>query len=139
MLNRLSLVLLISLVIITFIGCDNRAKDLNTLIKHQIDSASNHLLYFDNFKKIDGVEVQNGSKKYELTFKGGIYANKNLIWSGSTHTNIWEQTKISLDAITESSDSTASNFVRKDFGFKIDGRAVFEKRDSGWQLIAIYL
>lgn len=80
--NRFPLILLISFITLTFISCDNRAEDLNTLIKHQIDSASNHLLYFDNFKKIEGVEVQNGSKKYELTFKGGIYANKTLIWSG---------------------------------------------------------
>ena len=118
---------------------DNRSSELEQSVARQIDSASNHVLQFVDFKKIDGVDKQSSSSKYELSFTGFIEAKENCYWDGDVSYSILEQNKIRLRTVTIGQDSTRSGFIKKGFGHEVKGIAVFEKRDSGWVLIAIYI
>lgn len=127
------------LTVLLWVGCSNRHTEVEETLRKQIDSASKHLLYLDNFRKIDGVEVQKETLRYELTFKCFIGANKSVIWKPIIYHNYDDHSKIRLELPVESNDNNDTYFMDKDYGHEIDGRAVFEKRDSGWKLIAIYL
>lgn len=120
-------------------GCDNRGLELNTTMVWQIDSVSNHLLSFNDYEKIDGIEVQNGTLRYELNFKGQINAKQNMIWRPVISFKLNEQTKLSIEQPVLSNDSTSKDFLKKDYGYVVTGKGVFEKRDSGWKLISIYM
>jgi hypothetical protein len=63
---------------------------------------------------------------------------KNCYWDGTISYSIVEQTKIRLGEVTVGTDSLRSSYLKKDYGYDIKGTAVFEKRDRGWTLIAIY-
>lgn len=127
------------LTVLLLVGCSNRHTEVEEILRKQIDSASNHLLYLDNFRKIDGVDVQKETLRYELTFKCFIGANKSVIWKPIISYNYDDHSKIRLELPVESSDNNDTYFIGKDYGHEMNGRAVFEKRDSGWKLIAIYL
>jgi hypothetical protein len=119
-------------------SCQSKTYDLQTSLNTQIDSASNHLLQFSNFKKVNGVEIQSGSLKYEMAFTGRIDAKENCYWDGSISYLFMQHDKIRLPLIIKANDSLKADFLKKDYGYDIKGTAVFEKRDSGWEIIGIY-
>lgn len=121
-------------------GCDtpaNRAMELNNNIVKQIDSASNRLLEFKDFKKIDGIDIQDGSKKYKISFTGFINAKDNCIWNGIIISSYMDNSQLVINEVLPSIDSTNVNYIKKNYGVDVKGVGVLEKRDSGWKIISI--
>lgn len=116
----------------------DRSSDVNRTLIKQVDSASDHFLEFSEFTKINGVEKQAGSLKYELTFTARISAKKDCHWDGSISYSQLDQSRIRLGEVTVATDSLKPDFVKKNYGYDIKGTAVFEKKDNGWTLISIY-
>ena len=142
-------------------GCkqvDSRLITAENFLHHQVDSASNHLLIFSNFKKVDGIEKQKESLIYEMTFQGFVSAVKDCYWDGniissysksslakSLYGSNWGIGKKDLSAMKIYSsknefslnESNSLRFLtyKKGDGHFVKGLIVFEKRDSGWQII----
>ncbi|QNR86749.1 hypothetical protein H9N25_10370 [Pedobacter riviphilus] len=128
-------------------GClDDQTRNRATIdrIYHDVDTASKGLLQFDSFEKIDGKEIQNGNMVYELQFTGFIGAKRNCCWriapsKGALASYISKGLTEPSDhlhfGISECTDSTEQSFTKTGWGFKVVGKAYFEKRDHGWQLL----
>ncbi|WP_140936634.1 hypothetical protein [Sphingobacterium lumbrici] len=60
---------------------------LNDTLVSQFNIASNGFLAFVNFKKIDGIEYQDGSLRYKLIYSGFVEATKDCYWNGNILTS----------------------------------------------------
>jgi len=153
----------IGIIILLAYGCnffDKREELANDFMKKEVDSASNHLLKFDSFVKVDGVEKQKETLTYEMIFKGFVEANKDCYWDGSIisssaasklaqslYGSNWGIGKMGLLPINVSSLPLEFNkkdiglkqnyFCKKGYGHFFKGIIVFEKRDSGWKIISL--
>jgi hypothetical protein len=117
---------------------NDRASYVNSTLLKQVDSASNHLLELSDFTKVNGVERQDGSLKYELKFEARISAKKDCYWDGNISYSPLDQSRIAVGMVTLGTDSLNPNFIKRNYGYNIKGTAVFEKTDNGWTLISIY-
>jgi len=140
----------LSLLSIILLACScnfnqNREILVNDFLIKQVDSTSSHLFAFSNFRKIDGVEKQKGSLIYEMTFKGFVVATADCYWDGLIYGFAFfgKNKTLKMDVSTSlpelennSNDDQGSQFslYKKGYGITIKGIAVFEKRDSGWNL-----
>lgn len=140
--NKKLLGLVATCVLIVFNSSCNpmndRASYVNSTLLRQVDSASNHILELSEFIKVNGVERQEGSLKYELKFKARISAKKDCYWDGNISYSPLDQSRIAIGMVTLGTDSLKSNFVKSNYGYEFEGTAVFEKTDKGWTLLSIY-
>lgn len=129
---------LLSVVTISLlISCseiDNRANLANQKLINEIDSLSNHLCKFTDFKKIDAIE---GAKIYNLSFEGFISAQKDCLFDTRDEEGYIDQVKATLKAVTSSKDTSHPHFLsaNSNYGYPIKGGATFVKKDSGWNLV----
>lgn len=151
---------LLFLIVMSIMGCtsiiDNRPSDANAFLSKAINSASKGLLYFSQFEKLDGIEQQDKTLLYTLSYKGFVAANKECYWDGqimgiglhySYYGDDFEGRAISPIRVGETikeakSKSTIEgsrglSFVKTGYGYNVEGKVVFEKRDSGWKIIAV--
>ncbi|WP_175635095.1 hypothetical protein [Pedobacter ghigonis] len=125
-------------------GDQKRGNDVFERISLDVNTASQGLLKFNDFEKLDGKEIQSTNSLYELEFKGFISAEKNCCWedaplkitSSSDLSRGIETVSYPLSfKISNCVDITNQNFTKVGWGYKVLGKAYFEKRDSGWKLL----
>ena len=127
--NYLSFIILLSIFSCTD---STRQSDLKLALQKKVDSLSNHVLNFDEFAKVDGIEKQGETLTYEMTYTGLVSGNKTCIWDRQIYAPF---NNGGLVKAYESNDSTAINFLRLGYGIPVKGTAYFQKRDSGWKFI----
>lgn len=133
-------------VIILLFGCaeSNRNAELLKRVTNDVDTASHGLLDFSEFSKVDGREINNGNLVYELQFKGFIGAKRNCCWkvvpskgalASYISRGLTEPSDRLYFGVSECTDTTSQSYTKEGWGYKVIGKAYFEKRDSGWQLL----
>lgn len=148
--NNKTLILLICILVGIQFACNSVSKRIVTADKFlisQIDSASNHLLEFSSFRKIDGIEKQDGSLYYVLSYKGFLSATKDCFWNSLFYNyNLINNGHIGFSSFSISESSNGLKLgnnigeytlYKKGFGHNVKGVVLFEKRDSGWQIIDV--
>lgn len=137
---------------------ENREDLAKDYLKSQIDSASNHLLAFSNFEKVDGIERQKESLTYEMTFKGFVGAVRDSYWDGYINSSasasslaeglygssygigrnglLGMNVSLSLEELNQKDSYTRQySLYKKGDGHFVKGYIIFEKRDSGWKIL----
>lgn len=136
--------LTLSILVGGCLGDQKRSKEIYDQISNDVSTASHRLLKFDDFEKIDGKEIRKENLLYELQFKGFISAEKSCCWkdapfkiaSSSDLSRGIDKTSFPLSFdISECTDSTSEDYTKAGWGYKVVGKAYFEKRDNGWKLL----
>ncbi len=132
--------------IMVMFGCaeaDRKGQIIERLTK-DVDTASKGILKFSEFLKTDGKEIQNGNLLYELQFTGFIEAKRNCCWkvvpskgalSSYISRGLTEPSDRLYFGVSECTDTTSQSYTKESWGYRVAGKAYYEKRDSGWQLL----
>ncbi len=127
--------LILSLLLLSSCVDNDRQSDLNLTLVKEVDSLSNHLFEFTDLTKIDGVEIQQGTLKYEMAYEGFVSAKENCVWDGYIYPGPYTNSfNLGLPGSHPSQSFADISFFKKGFGRDVKGVATFQKQDSGWIL-----
>jgi len=117
---------------------DKRPEQARQALANKIEGESENYIKLIEFKKQDGKEM--GSNAYELYFSGFFQYQKECYKSSATFSNFLYKKFTVWKSEPKGWDKYNTGIVEKcPKGLKVGfmGKAIFEKRESGWQCIEV--